>query len=97
LDLNIVAFGAKMKGMISKDKLKRLTREQQEMEKVKEEQGKALENSQLKPKNLEPKPNFEVDGEKKRSKMLITLKGRSKIVFTKMDKFQRWVRGRDVH
>lgn len=29
--------------------------------------------------------------------MLVTLRGRSKVVFTEMDKFERWVRGRVVH
>jgi hypothetical protein len=60
------------------------------MERVQEEQGKALESFQ-------PKPDCEVEGEKKRGKVLVTLRGRGKVVFIKMDKFERWVRGRDVH
>jgi hypothetical protein len=63
--------------------------------KIKEKQGKALENFQLKPKSLEPKPNFKVEGKKKKGKM--TLKERVEVVFTKMDKFERWVNGKDVH
>jgi hypothetical protein len=66
LDLNIISFGAKMKGVISKKKVKRLAREQQEREKVRKKQGKALENFQSKPKSLELEPDFEVKGEKKR-------------------------------
>ncbi len=97
LDLNIIASSAKMKGVISKDKMKRLAKEQQEMEKVRNEQGKTPEYSQPKLKSLEPESDFEVEGEKKRGKMLMTLKGRGKIVFTQMDKFERWVRGRYVH
>jgi hypothetical protein len=27
----------------------------------------------------------------------MTLKGRGEVVFTKMDKFERWARGKDVH
>lgn len=86
-----------MKGVISKEKMKRLAKEQQEMEKVRKEQGKTPKYSQPKPKSLEPESDFEVEGKKKRGKMLMTLKGRGKIVFTQMDKFERWVRGRDVH
>jgi hypothetical protein len=29
--------------------------------------------------------------------MVVSLSGRSKVVFTKMDKFERWARGRDIH
>jgi hypothetical protein len=97
LDLSIIASSAKMKGVISKDKMKRLAKEQQEMEKVRKEQGKTPKYFQSKPKSLESELNFEVEGKKKRGKMLMTLKGRGKIVFTQMDKFERWVRRRDVH
>jgi hypothetical protein len=55
-----------MKGAINKDKAKRLVREQQKMEKVREEQGKAPENFQLKPKHLGLELDFEVEGEKNR-------------------------------
>jgi hypothetical protein len=29
--------------------------------------------------------------------MLMTLKGRGKVVFIEMDKFERWMGGRNVH
>jgi hypothetical protein len=38
------------------------------MEKVREKQGKALENFQLKPKSLELKLDFKVEGERKKAK-----------------------------
>ncbi len=66
MDLSTVAYGTKMKGVISKDEAKRLAKEQQKMEKVKEEQGKALKNFQPKPKSLEPELDFEVKGKKNR-------------------------------
>jgi len=55
-----------MKGVISKDEAKRLAKEQQEMEKGREEQGKAPKNFQSKPKNPESELDFEVEGEKKK-------------------------------
>jgi hypothetical protein len=33
----------------------------------------------------------------KRKKVLVSLRGRGKVVFIKMDNCQRWVAGRDVH
>jgi hypothetical protein len=48
-------------------------------------------------KSLKPKPNYDVEGEKKRGKVVVTLRGRSKVVFIEMDKFERWVKGRDIH
>jgi len=65
-NLSIITSNAKMKGVISKDEAKRLAKEQQEMEKGREEQGKAPKNFQSKPKNPESELDFEVEGEKKK-------------------------------
>jgi hypothetical protein len=39
----------------------------------------------------------EDEGEKKRGKIVVSLRGRGKVVFSEMDKFERWAKGRDVH
>jgi hypothetical protein len=51
----------------------------------------------LKLKSLESELDCEVEGEKKRGIMVVTLRGRCKVVFMKMDKSKGWVRGKDVH
>jgi hypothetical protein len=81
-----------MRGAISKEETKELARKQRKMERLWKEQGKVLKNSRLKSKSLELKPKCEIEG-----RMVVTLKGRGKVVFTKMDKFEKWVRGRDAH
>jgi hypothetical protein len=48
-------------------------------------------------KSLELEPHCEVEGEIKKGRVVVFLRGRGKVVFFEMDKFERWVRGRDVH
>lgn len=86
-----------MRGSISKKEVERFAREQQEMERLQKERGNAPKSFQPKLKNAKKKPNYEVEGEKERGKMVVTLRGRGKVIFSKMDKFERWVGGRDVH
>jgi len=79
-----------MRGAINKKEAKRLVKEQQETERVQKERRKAFESFQS-------KPNCEVEGEKKKGILLLTLKGGGKVIFTEMDKFERWVKRRDFH
>lgn len=66
------------------------------MEKVQEEQRRDLESFQLKSKSQELELDCEVEGQKKRGRVVVSLRSRGKIVFSEMDKFERWMRGRDV-
>jgi hypothetical protein len=86
-----------MRGLINEEEVERLVKEQRETKKVQEEQGKALKSSQPKPKSPQQELDCEIEGEKKRGRLLLTLKGRGKVVFTEMDKFERWVKRRDFH